>query len=133
MKAVVQTVLIGGGIVGFFIAVPIFFFVWKMRGALSPDKHGYLVMTCFGLPALCIGAVVAGLIWRKQVEQGGMNSADDELDVRAVREMEQRLAKKEAQREWRLWIFTLIAVLVVFGTLAIGMWLAPVLVMRGFN
>mgnify|MGYP000425996368 CR=1 FL=1 len=47
MKAVVQTVLIGGGIVGLLVAVPISFFVWKMRGALSPDEHGYLVMTCF--------------------------------------------------------------------------------------
>jgi ethanolamine transporter EutH len=66
MKAIVQTVLIAGGIIGLFIGVPISFFVWKMRGALSPDEHGYLVMTCVGLPALCIGAVVAGLIWRKQ-------------------------------------------------------------------
>jgi hypothetical protein len=46
MKAVVQTVLIGGGIIGLLVVVPISFFVWKMRGALSADEHGYLVMAC---------------------------------------------------------------------------------------
>ncbi len=62
-----------------------------------------------------------------------MSSAADDPDTRAVREMEQRLAKKEVQREWRLWTFALIAVLAVIGMLAIGMWLVPVFFMRGFN
>ena len=66
MKAILQTFLIVGGILGFMIAVPIAFFAWTMRGALSPDESVYLVMTCFGLPALCAGAVVVGAIWRKQ-------------------------------------------------------------------
>ncbi len=66
MKAVLQAFLIVGVILGFLMAVPIAIFVWEMRGALSPDENGYLVMTCFGLPALCAGAVFAGVIWRKQ-------------------------------------------------------------------
>ena len=62
-----------------------------------------------------------------------MSSADDDHYTRAVREMEQRLAEKKVRRDWRLWTFALIAVLAVFGMLALGMWLAPVFFMRGFN
>jgi hypothetical protein len=65
LKPLVQAFLIGGGIIGFLIAAPISFFVWKMRGALGPDERGFLLMTCFGLPGLCIAAVVVGLVWKK--------------------------------------------------------------------
>ena len=62
-----------------------------------------------------------------------MTSDADNPDTRAIREMERRLAKREARREWRLWTFALIGILAIFGTLAIGVWLAPVLFMRGFK
>ena len=74
MKALAQTFLIGGGIIGGLVAIPFAVIIWMMRGALSPDEEGVLVLYCFVLPSLCIGAVVGGFMWKKEK---AMNTAEE--------------------------------------------------------
>lgn len=62
-----------------------------------------------------------------------MNSTQEDADARTVHEMEQRLAKKEARREWRYWIIALVAILLGCGVLVLGKSLLTVFLMRGFN
>ncbi len=58
---------------------------------------------------------------------------NDAADIGVVREMERRMAKQEAAREWRPWIITLIVVLVLLGALVLASFLLPALLMRGFT
>lgn len=58
---------------------------------------------------------------------------NDDPDSRVVREMERRMAKQEAVREWRPWIITLIVVLILLGAFILASLLLPALLMRGFT
>jgi hypothetical protein len=81
MKTLAQTLLIGGGVIGALIAIPFAVFIWMMRGALSPDEQSVLVLYCFVLPGLCIGAVVAGIMWKKEKATDTSEESDAPKDV----------------------------------------------------
>ena len=78
MKDTARTFLVGGGILGLFVTAPISYFVWKMRGALSPDEQGYMAMMCYGLPGLCIVALLAGILWKEEAVSPPCKSPDEE-------------------------------------------------------
>lgn len=58
---------------------------------------------------------------------------DADSDAPAVREMERRLAKKEASNERKSWITLLVVIIVVLGAIAVGLRLIPIFLMQGFD
>ncbi|MFT3781037.1 MAG: hypothetical protein QM790_16465 [Nibricoccus sp.] len=66
MKELVQTFLIGGGIIGLLVTVPLAVFIWCMRGFASPDEGLFFGFFCFGLPVLCLACLIGGLRWRRK-------------------------------------------------------------------
>ena len=63
MKSLVQTYLIGGGVVGLVVSLPIAWFAWRMRsfgGELTGEDR---LILCS--PLICFMAIVAGVIWKR--------------------------------------------------------------------
>lgn len=66
MKDIFRAFLVGGGIIGLYITVPLAVVIWKMSGFASPDERGKILFYCVGLPGLCLLAVIAGLLRKKK-------------------------------------------------------------------
>ena len=64
MKELTQTLLIGGGIIGLFPAVPFAGYLWVMHRAWGGDltnQERFIIWS----PLLCIAAIVVGVCWRR--------------------------------------------------------------------
>lgn len=66
MKDVLRALLVGGGIIGLFVTVPLAVVIWMMSGFDSPDERGKILFYCFGFPGLCLLSVIAGLLRKKK-------------------------------------------------------------------
>jgi hypothetical protein len=78
MKSLVQTYLIGGGVSGLVLSVPLAGYCWIMwRGFGGDPKDLRLIL---GAPVICIVALAAGVIWKRADQQradsGTKNPAD---------------------------------------------------------
>ena len=64
MKSLVQTYLIGGGVVGLVFSLPVAGYAWMMYRGFGGDLTGRDRLILFS-PVICVAAIVAGVIWRR--------------------------------------------------------------------
>ncbi len=64
MKEFAQTILILGGGLGLFAAVPISLYGWAMHRGFGGDMAGEDYVVLFG-PFICLAALGLGLVWRR--------------------------------------------------------------------
>jgi hypothetical protein len=64
MKHLVQTFLVGGGIVGLIPSAPIAAYGWLMHRGFGGDLTSHDKVLLYA-PFVCLAAIVAGIGWRK--------------------------------------------------------------------
>ena len=64
MKSLIQTYLIGGGVVGFVFSLPIAGYAWMMYCGFGGELTGRDRLILFS-PVICAMAGAAGVIWKR--------------------------------------------------------------------
>jgi hypothetical protein len=69
MRSLIQTYLIGGGVLGLVLSVPFAGYCWIMWRGFGGDPADLPFI--FGLPVVCIVVIVAGVLWKRADHQRG--------------------------------------------------------------
>ncbi|MFO1446911.1 MAG: TIGR04283 family arsenosugar biosynthesis glycosyltransferase [Opitutaceae bacterium] len=79
MKKVAGIVLVGLGVIGLLVTLPLAFFVWRMSGVLDSDEGWVVIIYCFGLPILAAVSILVG--WTLRREEPIQPPEDNARDV----------------------------------------------------